>query len=76
MFRLSHEAQARVEESRTWAAERREAMEALDNENLIATAKFYMAQMEPMRFAPGEPVYDATMWHIILPELMRRVGEK
>ena len=73
-FKLIPEAQARAEEFRAWADERRAAMAALDDSNLVATAKLYMAQMRPMRFAPGEPVYDATMWHIILPELMRRVG--
>lgn len=72
-FRLTPEAQARVNEARWYAEERRRQMSKLSDENLVATAKMYMAYMTPMRFAPGEPVYDATMWHIILPELMRRV---
>lgn len=73
MFKLSPEAQARAAEYELWAAESRQRMASLDDENLVATAKLYMANMTPLRFAPGEPVYDATMWHIILPELMRRV---
>ncbi len=72
-FRLSPQAQKRVDEARWWAEERRRQMTLLSNENLVSTAKMYMAQMTPMRFAPGEPVYDATMWHIILPELLRRL---
>ena len=76
MFRLSPEAQARAAEYRDWAEERKATFANLDNENLIATAKLYMAQMGPIAWAPGEPVYDATMWHIILPELMRRVEMK
>lgn len=75
MFKLSPEAQARRAEYEAWAAERRQSFQALDNDNLVASAKMYMAQMSPIHFAPGEPVYDATMWHIILPELMRRVQE-
>lgn len=75
MFKLSPEAQARVDESREWAEAKKAEFANLDNGNLVASAKFYMANMTPMRFAPGEPVYDATMWHIILPELMRRVSE-
>ena len=72
-FKLSAEAQARVAESAAWAEERKVTFANLSDENLVASAKLYMANMTPMRFAPGEPVYDATMWHIILPELMRRV---
>lgn len=75
MFKLSPEAQARVNECREWEAARKAEFANLDDGNLVATAKFYMSHMTPLRFAPGDPVYDATMWHIILPELMRRVIE-
>lgn len=73
MFKLTPEAQERAAESRAWADERRIVFANMSDESLVATAKFYMGNMVPMRFAPGEPVYDATMWHVILPELMRRV---
>ncbi len=75
-FKLSPEAQARVNEHRAWAAERASIMSVLDDANLVATAKLYIANMTPLRFAPGEPVYDATMWHIILPELLRRIEDR
>lgn len=75
-FKLSPEAQARVDEYRGWANERKATFASLDDDNLVTTAKIYIANMRPMHFAPGEPVYDATMWHIILPELMRRVQER
>ena len=73
-FKLTPEAQARVAESQAWAEQRKAEFANLSDDNLVASAKLYMANMEPARFAPGEPVYDATMWHIILPELMRRVS--
>lgn len=73
-FKLTPEARARAAEYQDWKAERQQEMAALSNENLVSTAKFYMNHMTPMKFAPGEPVYDATMWHIILPELMRRIS--
>lgn len=73
MFKLSPEAKARVDECRAWEEKRKAEFANLSNENLIASAKLYMANMTPLRFAPGEPVYDATMWHIILPELLRRL---
>ncbi|QTG12413.1 hypothetical protein G6M86_03760 [Agrobacterium tumefaciens] len=75
-FRLSPEAQARAAELRNYQEAKVAHFANLTDQNLVASAKLYMAQMSPMHFAPGEPVYDATMWHVILPELMRRVGEK
>lgn len=74
MFRLTPEAQVRHVESREWAVRRRIEFANLSDENLVASAKLYMANMQPRDYAPGEPVYDATMWHIVLPELMRRVS--
>lgn len=75
-FRLTPEAQARVAEYRSWADERKSEFANLTDESLVASAKLYMHHMTPLRFAPGEPVYDATMWHIILPELLKRLQEK
>lgn len=73
MFKLSPEAQKRVNECKEWEETRKAEFSNLSDGNLIASAKLYMGNMTPMRYAPGEPVYDATMWHIILPELMRRL---
>jgi hypothetical protein len=75
-FKLSPEAQARADESRRWLEEKRIVHANLSDENLVATAKMCMSMMSPLNVAPGEPVYDATMWHVILPELMRRVESK
>lgn len=75
MFKLSPEAQKRAKEYEDWHAERVAAFQQLNNENLVASAKLYMAHMTPLHHVPGEPVYDATMWHVILPELMRRLME-
>lgn len=73
-FKFTPEAQARIDQYRNWEAERKAEIGALTDENLVTTAKFYMSHMSPMKFVPGEPVYDATMWHIILPELMKRIS--
>lgn len=59
--------------------ERDERMESvvreLSNEDLVATVKFWMAHCDaPKRAQPGQPVYDSTMWHIMLPELLRRLN--
>lgn len=75
-FKLTPEAQARAQQYEDWSSRKRGEMRALSDENLVATAKFYMSHMAPMQFAPGEPVYDATMWHVILPELMARITSR
>lgn len=75
-FKLSAEANARIAEYREWAEKRRQDFAAMSDENLVASTKLYMSNMTPLHWAPGEPVYDATMWHIILPELMKRIKEK
>ncbi len=72
-FKLSPEAQARRDQIRDMEASARAKFANMTDENLIASTKLYMANAEPKRWAPGEPVYDATLWHVILPELMRRV---
>jgi hypothetical protein len=73
-FKLTKEAQDRVAAYAAYAEDRQIEFANMTNGNLVASAKMYMAHMEPRRYAPGEPVYDATMWHAILPELLRRVG--
>ncbi|MDX0572155.1 hypothetical protein GOD68_18165 [Sinorhizobium medicae] len=75
-FKLTPEAQQRADERQGWATSQRTIFSNMTDENLVASAKLYMANMTPLQFAPGEPVYDATMWHIILPELMRRIGRQ
>lgn len=72
-FKLSPEAERRRNEHLEWEIRRKAEFANLTNKNLVASARLYMANMRPLDFAPGEPVYDATMWHIILPELLRRI---
>ena len=46
----------------------------LTNENFISTAKFSMGQCrEPGRWGKGECVYNATVWHLLIPEAFRRI---
>lgn len=75
-FKLTPEAQARVAEGRALLAQRQAHYGSLSDGNLVASAKLCMSNMQPINHAPGEPVYDATMWHVILPELLRRLSER
>lgn len=76
MFKLTPEAEKKAADYREWHIERGAEFANMTDENLVASAKLYMANMAPLAVAPGEPIYDATMWHIILPELMRRIGRQ
>lgn len=73
-FKLSPEAQERAAQYESWFNAAKRDIGSLSDENLVATCRMYMAHAEPKRFAPGEPVYDATLWHVIMPELMRRLA--
>lgn len=75
-FKLSAEARRRYAETREWEAEQRARFANMNDESLVASAKYYMAQMQPIDWPPGSPVYDAAFWHAIVPELLRRVSER
>lgn len=55
--------------------ERQKAMFAnLSDSDLAISAKFWMQHCErPKQVEPGRPVYDSTFWHIIVPEMLRRL---
>jgi hypothetical protein len=72
--KMTPEAWAEVEKWEEAATENKIKFANMTNETLVASAQYYISQCEPVRWAPGVPVYDATLAHFILPELMRRVG--
>jgi hypothetical protein len=44
---------------------------------LAVSTKYYLSQIRnPYLLEPGKPVYDAALFHIIIPELLRRVQTK
>lgn len=74
MFRLPPEVEEELARARAQEGHYRQAFANLTNASLVASAKFWMQHSSlPRRFAPDEPVYDATLWHVIVPELLRRV---
>lgn len=76
MFKFSDEAKAKMAEWSAFAADQRARIANLDDQNLVATTRYYMAQMSPVRWAPGEPVYDGTFFNAIVPEILRRLEER
>lgn len=73
--KLSPEARARVDANREFKAEQRRRFAAMSNASLAASAEYYMQQMSPIDWAPGEPIYDAAFWHAIIPEMLKRLSD-
>ena len=72
---LSLERQKQIAQQDEFYEQRLIEFRNMRTENLLATAKYYMTQMkEPWKYDPKAPVYDAVFWHLIIPEMMRRLG--
>lgn len=70
-FKLSELQRRSIRKNR----ERRAAVIAMDDQALVAEIRDWVRTMPAERVMdPGEPVYDATYWHAILPEMLDRVA--
>lgn len=77
MFKLTPEAELELAVAREYELTQKQTFKSLTDESLIVSAKFWMVHCQmPKRIAPEEPIYDSTMWHAIIPELIRRLEEK
>ena len=71
---LSPERQKEIAEINQFYEKRLIEFRNMTNQNLISSTKYFCSQMQsPSKYTPGVPVYDSTFWHIILPELLRRL---
>jgi hypothetical protein len=76
MFKLPDHVSAAYNEARGEEDRKKAVFANMSDGDLASSAKFWMQHcVAPKRFSPGEPVYDATMWHVILPELIRRISK-
>jgi hypothetical protein len=72
---ISKEAQHRIAQRDEYYQKRLVEFRNLSKENLVASTKYYLTQMQaPKHWNPGDPVYDAVFYYIIIPELLRRLG--
>ena len=77
MFKLPEHVSEAYVKARAEEASKRAVFANLSDGDLAASAKFWMQHCDtPKRHAPVDGVYDATMWHVILSELIRRVEQK
>lgn len=74
---LKPEAQKKIAESSEYYEKRLIEFRNLTKENLIASTKYYMSQMqEPKRHQFSTPTYDAVFWYIIMPEIIKRLSDE
>lgn len=74
MFRLPPDVEEKLAEARRLELSKKETFASLDDRSLVASAKFWMQHcVAPRKYEPSDPIYDSTMWHVILPELIRRL---
>lgn len=52
-----------------------EKFAAMTDEQLAERAQYHLSQMQQPSWPRGTPVYDAVMYHNILPELIKRLRD-
>jgi cell wall assembly regulator SMI1 len=74
-FKLPPEVEEALAKARRQEQSYKVAFANMTDENLVASAKFWMQHCNaPSAVKPDEPVYDATFWHVIIPEMLRRLS--
>jgi hypothetical protein len=66
--------QEKIAETHTDHTKRHTMFATLSNADLATSAQFWMQHCRiPKHVEPGIPVWDSTFWHIIVPEMIRRL---
>lgn len=71
---LPPEVQAQLQTAREQEQTYKVTFANMDDASLAASAEFWMQHcVAPRRVLPDEPIYDSTFWHVIVPEMIRRL---
>ena len=74
---MSEDARKRHAEADEYYAKDLIKFRNMADENLVASAKYYMTQMkEPWKHEFARPSYDAVFWHVVVPEILRRLEKE
>jgi len=74
---LTPEAQKRMADADAYYEQSLIKFRNMTNKNLHASAMFYMTQMrDPWKHEFSTPTYDAVFWHVVIPELLRRIRKE
>ena len=76
-FELSPGLHERIQRLRQAHEDARITFANLSDEDLAASAQFWMQHCQaPRQIEPGTVVYDSTFWHEIVPEMIRRLKDR
>lgn len=76
-FKLPPEVEEALSKARMLEQSYKAVFANISDKNLVASAKFWMQHCRaPKEVRPDDLVYDATFWHVIVPEMMRRLSRK
>lgn len=74
---LPAEIHEKMEKVRQYTSDRRAEFACLSDQDLALSAKFWMQHCSrPRELDPAAPVYDSVVWHIIVPEMIKRLEQK
>jgi hypothetical protein len=77
MFKLRPELSERINALRQAYDDARASFANLNDEDLAASAKFWMQHCQaPKQIEPNTVVYDSTFWHAIVPEMISRLEKR
>lgn len=72
---MTPEARAKIERRNAHMEKETTRLRAMSAEQIVKYAQLCLDNSAgPRDFPPGEPVYDNAVWHLVLPELIRRVA--
>jgi len=72
---MAPDALARFEGNEKNYAEDCAKFAAMTDEQLAETVMQYLHHCSPPKWSRGEPVYDAVIWHNLIPEMVRRLRD-
>ena len=76
-FHLPQHIHDKIQAARQAHEDQRVGFVNLSDADLATSAKFWMQHcVRPREVEPGTPVYDSTFWHIIIPEMIRRLSKR
>ncbi len=71
---MTPEQRERYDAHELYAAEQRQRAVKMDNDTLANTIEYFMTQSAiPRTWIATDPVYDAQLFHVLLPEMVKRL---
>ncbi len=74
-FKFPPEVQARLDANADYRRERQADARAMTTPTLVAAAQYALRQMpETVRYSAADNVYNGQFYHVLFPEIIKRLG--